>query len=494
MTEIDFKSLKRPLSETVSGNRAQAYLVHGEEMLVEEAFAAVLGVLLPEGKQSLNFEQFDGAEADLLAIVERINTYSLMGGNKVVALTDARLFSSGQERAGRVKKAQAAVLEGDLKGGARHLLAAMAAAGVSFEDLSGENRQKGLKALGIEEEAEWLAPLLDHCREMRLQVPTDRDGEGVLQAALEKGFPSGNHLIVTAGQVDRRRSLYAAFKKRGCVIDCSVPGGERLADRRVQEAVMRRQMDAVLEKAGKQIEPEAAARLFEMLGFDLRAAAGSLEKLIDYAGDRDRIRKEDVQQVLSRTKKDPIFEFTNALTDRDLDGALFYLDSLLVGGVLSHPLQLLGAAANQLRKLIVFKEFSESPEGRLWQPQMNFNTFKSRVLPVLQESDRRLTEKIDVWRRSTVKEKDGAEGSKKKKNAAGGRRKTAAKTDLKMVANPNNAYPVYLLLKKSDRFTLKELEAGLLAIAGADIRIKSGSGDPRLILEKAVITVCSEAG
>ena len=494
MTEIDYTSLKTPLAELISKEPTQVFLIHGEEMLVKEAFRTVLDALLPDAAQSLNFEVFDGAETDMAEVVERINTYSLTAGNKVVALTDARLFLSGQDLTGLLKKSADAVAADDMYSGARHLLSALGISGLAFEDLTGANREKGLKRLGVDpSESEWVERVVTYCQERQLQIPSKQDADALLESTLEKGLPSGNHLLVTTEQVDRRRRLYTVIKQRGTVIDCAVPKGERHADRKVQEAVTRRQMAAILDRAGKTIAPQAAQRLLEMIGFDLRTTAGNLEKLIDYTGSRTEIGEDDVKQVLRRTKKDPIFEFTSALTDRDLDGALFFLDSLLSEGVLSHPLQLVGAAANQLRKLILLKEFAESPEGRQWDPQMNFNTFKSRILPAMQAYDRRLLSRLESWRGKTTADAPAQTGASKKKPAGKGKAKKSIKTDLRMVANPNNPYPIFKLLRKTERFSLRELTAGLRQVARCDLRIKKGGGDPRLILEQTVIALCVRA-
>ncbi|MGD8369712.1 MAG: hypothetical protein PVG78_18890, partial [Desulfobacterales bacterium] len=174
--------------------------------------------------------------------------------------------------------------------------------------------------------------------------------------------------------------------------------------------------------------------------------------------------------------------------------ALFYLNSLLSGGVLDHPLQLLGAAANQLRKLILLKEFVHSPDGESWQPQMNFNAFRSRVLPALQTRDGRLLDRLAAWQAGANPPGETEIDAPSQKKKGGAKGKKAAKTDLRMVANPKNAYPVYQLLKKTDRFSLRELTDGLREVARCDIRIKTGGGDPRLILEKAVIAVCNAPG
>ena len=62
-----------------------------------------------------------------------------------------------------------------------------------------------------------------------------------------------------------------------------------------------------------------------------------------------------------------------------------------------------------------------------------------------------------------------------------------------MVANPNNPYPIFKLLRKTERFSLRELTAGLRQVARCDLRIKKGGGDPRLILEQTVIALCVRA-
>ena len=75
------------------------------------------------------------------------------------------------------------------------------------------------------------------------------------------------------------------------------------------------------------------------------------DRNVELVGDRREITIADVESVLQRTKKDPIYEFTNALADRKPDPALFFLDSLLSSGI--HPLQVFTALINQVRKLLL---------------------------------------------------------------------------------------------------------------------------------------------
>ena len=114
------------------------------------------------------------------------------------------------------------------------------------------------------------------------------------------------------------------------VVDCSVPKGDRRADRASQDIVLNSQMKEILAAGEKKISNDAYRALVEMTGFDLRMFAANLEKLISYLGERETIAVEDVAAVLQRTKKDPIYELTNAIVERNADNALFFLKSLLV--------------------------------------------------------------------------------------------------------------------------------------------------------------------
>jgi DNA polymerase-3 subunit delta len=107
-----------------------------------------------------------------------------------------------------------------------------------------------------------------------------------------------------------------------------------------RDAVTKATMDAALAQAGKRMANDARQRLMQWTGFDLRTLSGNLEKLISFAGDRKTITDADVTAVLQRTRKDPIFEFTNAVADRDLSAALFFMKSLLEDGM--HPAAAVG--------------------------------------------------------------------------------------------------------------------------------------------------------
>ncbi|MBW2326869.1 MAG: hypothetical protein JRF45_10365, partial [Deltaproteobacteria bacterium] len=174
-----------------------------------------------------------------------------------------------------------------------------------------------------------------------LSIPSEGDNAALLQKAVEKGFPKGNHLIITSDMVDKRRKLYKIILKNGVVINCSVPKGARRADQLAQEAALVEQMETLLHGSGKTMDRRTFRAMYELTGFDLRIFSENLNTLISYVGDRKKIAQDDVKNVLKRTKKDPIYEFTNAISDRNVEKSLFFLMSLLSDNL--HPLQILAA-------------------------------------------------------------------------------------------------------------------------------------------------------
>ena len=259
------------------------------------------------------------------------------------------------------------------------------------------------------------------------------------------------------------------------------------ADRIAQESVLVETMKPLLEAGGKTMNRAAYSALQEMTGFDLRTFAGNLEKLISFVGDRPEITVADVESVLQRTKIDPIYELTNAVADRKLDEALLLLKSVQASGV--HPLQAFAAIVNQIRKLLLVRDFIESPYGRQWQTACPYDYFQKQVLPAVGEYDRQLLDELDNWQ--ALLEQDSAPSaagtavrtSKKKKKAKPG-------TDLLVAKNPANPYPIYLLLKKSANYSKDELINAFETLHSADKQLKSSGQNPELVLEKVIFDIC----
>jgi DNA polymerase-3 subunit delta len=481
MPKTDHKELKKRIKAMAPGAIPGLFLIHGEELLVKTALETLLGVLLPGEARKLNYEPVDGGETSIPDALERVNTYSLLAGPKVVAILDSHVFYSKQDTTAVIDQAKEACKRNETRKAALSFLKVMALLGLSFEDVTPELRADSLK-LTVEQRKDdrWVEDIVGYCSAQGLKVPTGSNMADVLQQAVTRGFPERQYLVITTDIVDRRRNLYKAIVEKGLVIDCSVPKGDRKADRTAQGVVLNDQLSKILAECGKKLEPEARALLVEMAGFNLRSVTNSVKQLASFTGRRDTITAEDVRQVVRKTRHDPIYDFTNSITDRNRAAALFFLNSLLADNL--HPLQLLAAMVNQVRKLIHIKGFTESGSGKVWDRDCHYVHFRDQVIPAIVDYDRGLSSEITRWKEA-LSQTAGKKGGKKKKPG-----KVAA--DLLIARNPKNPYPVYQMFKKAERFSKSELLAGLELLGEADVRLKSTSMDPKLVLEEVVLAIC----
>jgi DNA polymerase-3 subunit delta len=286
--------------------------------------------------------------------------------------------------------------------------------------------------------------------------------------------------------VDKRRGLFKTISSNGMVIDCSVPKGDRRADRIAQESVLAEKMNSILRKSKKTMDQAAYMALYDMTGFDLRTFTNNLEKLISYVGERSEITTADIESVLKRTKKDPIYELTNAMADRNAQWALFFLESLMASGL--HPLQVLTALTNQVRKLLMVKDFTESPYGSDLKAVSSFDFFQNRVMPAITDYDANLLNQIHIWGETLNKEGMVENG---KPPAKATKKKSQPTTDLLIAKNPKNSYPIYQLFKKSERFSKAELISAMVSLNETDVQLKSSRQSPKLVLEKLILSICN---
>ncbi len=501
MPEILHTQINAYLNElkTASGSRPlpQVMLIFGDELLYKSALQTLLDAIIRPENQAFGYEPVDGIPENVYPAIEKINTYSFLSGQKVVGFLDTRIFYAKKNSADILEKARESYNGKDLKTAARYFVSLLSVTGLSLEDV----RDKTYTGLNVDLDAlgdtTWLDTLVDYCVEnpVMMDASTGDDPAKTLQQAVEKGFPSGNHLILTSDMVDKRKGLYKAIAENGLVIDCSVPKGENWADRQAQGALLAEQMKTILAPFGKTLEKAAFQKLVEMTGFDLRMFAGNLEKLVQVVGDRKTIAVEDVESALPRTRQDPVFELTNAVTDRNYDAAAFYLKSLLSQGFF--PLQIIAAIINQVRKVLVVKDFLESPAGKFWRPGLTFDQFKKQfsqtILPALQAHDAVLITRLGEWeaRLQSKPESDAPQPDKKKKKPARSEKKPAQPaSDLLLAKQSASPYPLFLSMQKSDRFSREELTQAVITLDEANLSLKSSGLNPELILDRMILKIC----
>lgn len=488
MPEIRYKLLKKYLMDLKSDPSkafAPVYLIFGEELLVKSAYDELVDSLLPAGNRSAAYDPVEVAAEGIYDVIESLNTFSLLAGTKVVAMRESRIFYTKEDNHRLLERAKKAYDDDDLKQAAKYFLNLMSNFNLSFEDVDRSNRSKTFMSMpDVLRADDWLDDVVAYCQENEQGIPPPSDEAGALQKAIEKGFPENNRLVITTDVVDKRRGLFKTISSQGMAIDCTVPGGDRRADKMAQDEILHQKMAEILRAGNKEMSPGAYQALVDLTGFDLRTFCGSLEKLRDYVGDRNTITVEDVESVLKRTKRDPIYDLTNAVADRRIEKALFFLSTLLAADF--HPLQILAAVTNQVRRLILAKDFMADKQSSGWHAGLSFAAFQQSVMPAVTAYDHLLLQILEDWEEPTPPFDDSDKSSARSK----GKKKAKVQTDLLLARNPKNAYPVYQLLKKSEHYSKSELLAAVGWLNQTDIQLKTSNQDPKLIMERLLFKLC----
>jgi DNA polymerase III delta subunit len=299
------------------------------------------------------------------------------------------------------------------------------------------------------------------------------------------GIPDGHFLVMTTDALDRRRKIFKTLESAGLVIDCTVPQGARKADLEDQHRLLQDIAQKVLLRSGKTLDSAGFLALVDRTGFNPGLFAQNLEKLVVYSGDRTAVSQADVQAIVTREKKDPIFSLTNAMMEKNLGQALFYLSSLVKEGF--HPLQILKSFENMVRRLLLVKAFvaqfsRQHPDIRM--DRMPFNTFKQKVMPAMVAQD-------DTFKQQTAQQQSELAGKGSDAGKKPGK-KTAPVPDLLLAPNPKSPYPVFQAVEKSALFSLNELRNALIALGDLDFALKSSSMEANVGLEHFVMTFCEK--
>ncbi|MBU3948799.1 MAG: hypothetical protein KJ882_09930 [Proteobacteria bacterium] len=491
MPEINYKELKNHIKDAKETGFSPVYLIHGEDLLCKTAFEELLNALLPKSSsnsllsESLNYDVIDGVNENIFDAVERANTFSFMSGRKVVAFTDSNIFYSKESHASLLEKVKEFYDRKDMKKAANLFASTMSLLGLSFDDVDKKNRSKSIKIDAAESDDSWIDDIISYCLDNNVSISESIESAPFFLKAIDKGFPEGNHMVVTAQLVDKRLILYKALKEKGIIIDCQVPKGESKNEKSVRENIIRERMNEILTKSGKTIDNDAYLAMYEMTGFDLRTFLNNLEKLITYT-DKNEITAEDVKTVLKKTKLDPIYEFTNAVSNRNITDSLLYLDSILYAGI--HPLQALSAIINQIRKIICVKGFSKSSYSKTWEAGFPYPRFVSVTKPALDKYEDELSNHIESWDDYLSGEQHADNNCDQKKKTA--KKKSKTGTDLLIAKNSKSPYPLWELIKKSEKFSMDELVFAFECLKNADLHLKSSVQNPKMVLENVILNIC----
>jgi DNA polymerase-3 subunit delta len=185
---------------------------------------------------------------------------------------------------------------------------------------------------------------------------------------------------------------------------------------------------------GIKMDPDAARELVDALGADMMLVASELEKLLIYATGRGRITLGDVETMVLGAKQRSLYELTDAISSRDRVRALALLHGLLNSSDAGEDAAIghLYMLAKTFRQMLVILEKNVRDTRAIWQA---------------------------LWQ--------------------GFRIPPFAADDL---------------IKQARRYkSRRELTRALRLIARADLELRSSPPDKRLVLERLVYELASEA-
>ena len=448
-------SLEAVLAELKRGKAVPCYLLYGEEEFrLRDALDKITAALIPDARdRELNLFVTDGEHEDVGSLCESLITPPLLPGRKVVVVRDTRLFQSKDVAIliARIRER----LEPDPVRAAADFMQFLTLTGMQLDDL----RDGGWRKIdddtwrrivpddGGEGRETWLPRAVDLCVSRGAVLVKEKTEEetDLLERVLAGGMPEGNHLILTAEAVDRRKRLFKAISSVGHILTFAKIKGEA----RQQQVVM--EMAAgLLEGRGKRLSSGAWAALGQKTGFSLRESLGAIEKLITYTGENAVIEAADVEAVIGRTKEDTVFDLTGALAARNLTAALRALKDLLDQG--SPPLMIMAMITKEIRFLLHAKLLLASGRLKAFSANMDYGRFQKAVYPSLKQGAGEGEEQVDLV--------------------------------------SQHPYVVYQSLKNAGRFTRSELAGSLEMLVRIDLALKSTGQEPRLLLERFLLAVC----
>jgi DNA polymerase-3 subunit delta len=267
-----------------------------------------------------------------------------------------------------------------------------------------------------------------------------------LSELIDSGFGPGITLLMSATEVDKRRSFYKALLKRAEVqvfdrLDSGRSGWEEEALEMVQQRAKKRNL---------QFDDDALDLFVLLTGGDTRQIDNELEKIDTFLGKDGGVNAELVRELVPLSRAGVIFELSNALAARDLQLSLKLVRRLLDQGESAIGI-LLVAIVPTIRNLLLAKDLME--RYRLPRPHSPFQ-FISAINRLSAEATDHLPRK-----------KDGSV----------------------------NAYALGIAAQQAGRFETTQLIHAMQACLEANVQLVTTQLDHELILTEVVVKLLAES-
>ena len=267
-----------------------------------------------------------------------------------------------------------------------------------------------------------------------------------LTETIDEGFGPEITFLISAIEVDKRRSFYKSLVKRAELqvfdrLDSSRGGWEEEATEMVQARAKKRKL---------QFDDNALELFVLLTGGDTREIENELEKIDIYLGKERGVNIDLVREMVPLTREGVIFDLSNALAERDLERALELVRQLLDQGESAIGI-LLVAILPTVRNLLLAKDLME--RHRISRPHAPF-PFISAINRLPGDTTAHLPRKKD----GTV-----------------------------------NAFALGIAAQNAHRFQTDQLIAGMKACLAANLQLVTTQLDHELILTEVVVKTLNDS-
>ncbi len=460
---------KSLIQEIQRGRVFPVYLLHGEETyLIEDTLDQMVDALAPAKVRDFNLDIFSDPEVSVAEVLSIADTYPVMAERRVVVVKDPAFLGSGKQidPVDTFYDSRESHQMGNLARSADLLARALdldpeelAEGGTAFKRAIESFRSKNEDRLSPED----LEFLEDTARTLTTEIditpfPSATSDLDRLLEYLENGAAPTTVLIFTVtSTLSGNEKVVKVISKVGKVISF----GKFRQSRYVNRDPMYQMVVAKLREYKKTIAPDAFIELQKKTGNDMRQTFDELDKLVTFVGEKQRIEKDDVEELVTRTSFDSIFDLTNAISQKSLPLALANLKSVMEKGdhsdVRKRILGIHAMLTRHIRLLLQAKLLLENGDLKPEMARMDYDVFQRSAYKKLPPD---LADKLPDARELNI---------------------------LKQ-----HPYALHITLRQATNFTIQELVNAMGRLLEADIQLKTGRLTPELVVEMLVMDLVND--
>jgi len=457
------------IEEIKKGKIAPVYLLHGDEAyLIENTITELIENLVPKSARDFNLDVFSTPDVSIDEIISIADTYPVMAERRVIVVKNPGFLGPKKEvdlfevflesrelyrignfsrSAGLMAKAFDLAPDDFAEGGSEFTKA--------FADFKTENEGKlssdDLEFL--EDNAQSLTTHIDV-----FSAPSSSSGLDWLLEWLKKQTSSNSVLIIAANStLNVNNPLVKVVSQVGRVLSFGRLRQSSIIEKDPMYAIVREK----LKEHKKTISPQAFTELRNKTGNDMGQIFDELNKIITFVGEKQQIEKSDVEDLVTKSDFEGIFDLTRAVSQRSLPLALATLKSIMKSTRKNDkednpPIKIHFMLTRQIRLLLQAKLLMENGHLKPLSSLSNYDSFQQQVFNKLSPQ---LINLLPESKQSNL---------------------------LKQ-----SPYPMYITIQQAKNFTVEELIKAMGRLLEADVQLKSGTLTPELVVEMLVVDLCS---